>query len=168
MKKIFILLTIFIFPLLAVDLKEKFGIGFGWNMPAPLWGCWTAPHWVCGKIGVSSKFAIEPYAILDYLSQEKYLKWGIGGILDYVFRSRERSNLYLKSGLKFESFLLERKWQYSKTGFIIGLGIEIWFLKNLSLDFSAYTECFYQRNYENKSSNFSASFGYPLALIFYY
>ncbi|MEO0130521.1 MAG: hypothetical protein ABIK76_02365 [candidate division WOR-3 bacterium] len=168
MKKIFILLTIFIFPLLAVDLKEKFGIGFGWNMPAPLWGCWTAPHWVCGKIGVSSKFAIEPYAILDYLSQEKYLKWGIGGILDYVFRSRERSNLYLKSGLKFESFLLERKWRYSKTGFIIGLGIEIWFLKNLSIDFSAYTNCFYKRTYENKSSNFSACFSYPLALIFYY
>ncbi len=167
MKKFFLLLIIF--PLLAVDLKGKFGIGFGFNMPVSFRYYFPSPEWVCGKIGISSKFAIEPYALLDYFSQEKYLlKWGIGGILDYAYFSKEKSNLYLKGGTKFESFLSKENWKYSNTEFVIGLGVEIWWSKNFSVDFSACTEFTYHKNYEKSTSSFSAYFRYPFALIFYY
>ncbi|MCS7250412.1 MAG: hypothetical protein RMJ34_04870 [candidate division WOR-3 bacterium] len=165
MKKFFTFLIIFIFPIFAVDLKEKLGIGVGWNMPSDFF---YYPSFVCGKIGISSQFAIEPYLALWYFSQEKEFEWGIGGIVDYAYRSKEKSNLYLKGGMKLRSLLLSGKWKYLTTEFIVGLGIEIWLFKNFSIDFSAYTKCGYHKNYEKSSSTLFAHFSYPFALIFYY
>lgn len=93
MKKFLILLIIF--PLLAVDLKEKFGIGFGWDMPVYFKYLFPSPEWVCGKIGISSKFAVEPYAILNYYSQEKELRWGIGGILDFMLIVQRKNLIFI-------------------------------------------------------------------------
>jgi len=149
---------------LAVDMKDKIGMGAGWTVNSTIF----APNAVITKYGLGEKLVLEPSLYFSYAKNgSSAMNFDLHLLFAFALMAHEKTNFYAKAGIMFGTTNVEPK--VTSFGIPLGLGLEHFISDHFAVDLNHVMGFGYTKYDDSKLMNFTITTSNLTAgLVWYY